>query len=113
MQRLPPYGKSLTNSKTPVWIFAGEKRHIFPYVRHFSPDTLAIFYWDDPQNYRWPIEGRTVIVFAHYYVDELFKEYLKDENFLERLALTLFLNGAQDIHIFNMANFETQSYTRS
>ena len=113
MQRLPPYGKSLTNSQTPVWVFAGEKRHIFKYVRHFSPDTLAIYYWDDPENYRWPVQGRQVFIMCYYHVDELCKEYLKDHNYLERLALSLFLGGAQDIHIFNMANFETHFITRS
>lgn len=104
MQKLPPYGRTIDQTQDTIWVFAGWQSQVYPYVRHYSRNTIGIFLWEDPQNYRWPVANRDVIVFCWLaYNDE----------YMERLAYTLGLNGANEVAVYSIPTHEQIIYTRS
>lgn len=104
MKKLPPYGSTITSTDQTINIFAGFSKQVYPHVKHYYPDTVGIFLFDDPQNYRWPVNGREVIVFCWLY---------PNDEYLERLAYTLSLNGAEKIFIHSIPTHDQIIYTRS
>jgi hypothetical protein len=64
--RLPPYGKSIDQSKDTVWLWAGEKTRVHQTVRTFGKNTLAFYAPDEPADYVWFVKNRDVAL-VHFF----------------------------------------------
>ena len=104
MPKLPPYGRSVAGDEDVLWVFAGFFEQAIQYLKHRHSGTMGIYLWEDPQNYRWPVKDREVIVFC--WLDPK-DPYLKD------LALALFSYGAKNVYIRNVQFAQQINYRRS
>lgn len=64
--KIPPYGKSIDQSKDTVWIWAGEKIRVHQTVRTFGKNTLAFYAPQEAKDYVWFVKNRDVVI-VHFF----------------------------------------------
>lgn len=92
---LPPYGKSIDASDRLICVYLGKKQKIYNEVKQFGPNTLAFFYPLDPFKYRWPIQGRCVLLLDYHttYLDK----WVSDHRWFNSVVLAISEAGASKI----------------
>lgn len=102
---LPPYGRTVNpTSVSTVYIFAGYHSQVAPHVGHRMRDTIGFYCFLDPAVYSWPVAGRDCIVFCW---------FKPDDEYLERIAYSLFLNGAKRVAVYSLYSHSQITYTRN